>query len=192
MSDCKWFVRTDILNDGYHIIKFHHRVVESGHDSADTLLADMVIIETSTMSVFAHFLKNRPHSQDPLQLVMESNKRDINQDGNRYDDMVAIPRSLARNFWNYLRNHGGAYEDRNDLLYFHPTTLLTTSDLFERIYGADTWENLILKKVFRFTAKSSYVGKNSILTSANPQQHLKEASNSVDLSRYEGNYALNA
>ena len=71
MSDCKWYVRTDILNDGYHIIKFHHRVVESGHDSADTLLADMVIIETSTMSVFAHFLKNRPHSQDPLQLVME-------------------------------------------------------------------------------------------------------------------------
>jgi hypothetical protein len=120
-----------------------------------------------------------------------SDMRDINQDGSRYDDMVAIPRSLARNFWNYLRNHGGAYEG-NDLLYFHPTTLMTPSDLFERIYGVDTWENLILKKVFRFTAKSSYVGKNSILTSANPQQHLKEASNSVDLSRYEGNYALNA
>jgi hypothetical protein len=191
MSDCQWIVRTDILNDGYHIIKFHHKHVVSGHDSADSLLADMVIIETSTMSVFDRFLKTRPHSHDPLQLVTMSDKRDINQDGSRYDDMVAIPRSLARNFWNYLRNHGGAYEG-NDLLYFHPTTLMTPSDLFERIYGVDTWENLILKKVFRFTAKSSYVSKNSILTSANPQQHLKEASNSVDLSRYDGNYALNA
>jgi len=187
MSDCQWIVRTDILNDGYHIIKFHHKHVVSGHDSADSLLADMVIIETSAMTVFTHFLKNRPHSLDPLQLVTMSDTRDINQDGSRYDDMVAIPRSLARNFWNYLRNHGGAYEARNDLLYFHPTTLMTPSDLFERIYAVDTWENLILKKVFRFTVKSSYADKNSIATSTNPQQHLKEASN-----YYDENYALNA
>jgi hypothetical protein len=183
MSDCQWIVRTDILNDGYHIIKFHHKHVVSGHDSADSLLADMVIIETSTMSVFDRFLKTRPHSQDPLQLVTMSDKRDINQDGSMYDDMVAIPRSLARNFWNYLRNHGGSH----DLLYFNPTTLLATPEVFERTYGVDTWENLILQKVYRLTVKSSYANKNSFATSTNPHQHLKENSN-----YYGGNYALNA